>query len=91
MAWTRPASSKRAVARRPVGANPPGNERLTAITGAVLLVLFAAEVVTTLLMGSAPGTPVDNVTDEVRPLHPALPARYNQRSHGVQWLHPNRA
>jgi hypothetical protein len=34
------------------GANPTGNERLTAITGAVLLVLFGAEVVTTLLMGS---------------------------------------
>jgi hypothetical protein len=34
------------------GADPAGNERLTAITGIVLLVLFAAEVVTTLLMGS---------------------------------------
>lgn len=32
--------------------NPRGNERLTALTGAVLLVLFAVEVVTTLLMGS---------------------------------------
>jgi hypothetical protein len=32
--------------------NPRGNERLTAMTGAVLLVLFTAEVVTTLLMGS---------------------------------------
>ncbi|MGI9005062.1 MAG: hypothetical protein ACR2FU_02495 [Streptosporangiaceae bacterium] len=33
-------------------AGPTGNERLTAMTGAVLLVLFGAEVVTTLLMGS---------------------------------------
>ncbi len=33
-------------------AGPAGNERLTAMTGAVLLVLFAVEVVTTLLMGS---------------------------------------
>jgi hypothetical protein len=33
-------------------ADPAGNERLTAITGAVLLVLFSAEVITTLLMGS---------------------------------------
>ena len=33
-------------------ADPPGNERLTAMIGAVLLVLFAVEVVTTLLMGS---------------------------------------
>jgi hypothetical protein len=33
-------------------ANPPGNQRLTAITGAVLLVLFAVEVLTALLMGS---------------------------------------
>jgi hypothetical protein len=33
-------------------ADPAGNERLTAITGTVLLVLFGAEVVTTLLMGS---------------------------------------
>ena len=33
-------------------ADPPGNQRLTAMTGAVLLVLFAAEVITTLLMGS---------------------------------------
>jgi hypothetical protein len=31
---------------------PRGNERLTAMTGAVLLVLFTAEVITTLLMGS---------------------------------------
>ena len=33
-------------------ADPAGNERLTAITGTLLLLLFAAEVVTTLLMGS---------------------------------------
>jgi hypothetical protein len=33
-------------------ADPPGNQRLTAMTGVVLLVLFAAEVITTLLMGS---------------------------------------
>lgn len=33
-------------------ADPPGNERLTAMAGAVLLVLFGAEVLTTLLMGS---------------------------------------
>ena len=33
-------------------ADPQGNEKLTAMTGAILLVLFAAEVVTTLLMGS---------------------------------------
>jgi hypothetical protein len=33
-------------------ADPSGNARLTAITGAVLLVLFGAEVITTLLMGS---------------------------------------
>jgi hypothetical protein len=33
-------------------ADPQGNKRLTALTGSVLLVLFAAEVVTTLLMGS---------------------------------------
>lgn len=33
-------------------ANPSGNARLTAITGAVLLILFSAEVITTLLMGS---------------------------------------
>lgn len=33
-------------------ANPTGNELLTAMTGAVLLVLLGAEVVTTLLMGS---------------------------------------
>jgi hypothetical protein len=33
-------------------ANPAGNARLTAITGAVLLILFSAEVITTLLMGS---------------------------------------
>ena len=32
--------------------NPRGNERLTAITGVVLLVLFAVEVITTLLMAS---------------------------------------
>jgi hypothetical protein len=35
--------------RRP---DPRGNQRLTAMTGAVLLVLFIAEVITTLLMGS---------------------------------------
>lgn len=33
-------------------ANPAGNEKLTAIAGAVLLILFSAEVITTLLMGS---------------------------------------
>jgi hypothetical protein len=33
-------------------ADPSDNARLTAITGTVLLVLFAAEVVTTLLLGS---------------------------------------
>lgn len=33
-------------------ANPSGNAKLTAITSAVLLILFSAEVVTTLLMGS---------------------------------------
>lgn len=33
-------------------ADPQGNERLTAMTGAVLLVLFAAECFTTLMMGS---------------------------------------
>ena len=33
-------------------ASPSGNARLTAITGAVLLILFSAEVITTLLMGS---------------------------------------
>lgn len=35
-----------------VTAGPQGNQRLTAMTGAVLLVLFTAEVITTLLMGS---------------------------------------
>lgn len=34
------------------GADPHGNERLTAMTGAVLLVLFTAECFTTLMMGS---------------------------------------
>ena len=33
-------------------ASPSGNARLTAITGAALLILFSAEVITTLLMGS---------------------------------------
>jgi hypothetical protein len=33
-------------------ASPAGNAKLTAITGAVLLILFSAEVVTTLLLGS---------------------------------------
>jgi hypothetical protein len=33
-------------------ANPAGNEKLTAIAGAVLLILFSVEVITTLLMGS---------------------------------------
>jgi hypothetical protein len=33
-------------------ASSSGNARLTAITGAVLLILFSAEVITTLLMGS---------------------------------------
>src|ERR1700722_6885627 len=33
-------------------ASPSGNARLTAMTGAVLLILFSAEVLTTLLMGS---------------------------------------
>ena len=33
-------------------ATPSGNARLTAMTGAVLLILFSAEVITTLLMGS---------------------------------------
>jgi hypothetical protein len=33
-------------------ADPSGNARLTAITGVVLLILFGAEVITTLLMGS---------------------------------------
>jgi hypothetical protein len=33
-------------------ADPSGNARLTAIAGAVLLILFSAEVITTLLMGS---------------------------------------
>jgi len=33
-------------------ADPQGNRRLTAMTGAVLLVFFTAEVITTLLMGS---------------------------------------
>ena len=33
-------------------ANPSGNARLTAIAGAVLLILFTAEVITTLLLGS---------------------------------------
>lgn len=33
-------------------AGPAGNARLTAITGTVLLILFSAEVITTLLMGS---------------------------------------
>jgi hypothetical protein len=32
--------------------NPTGNATLTAITGTVLLILFSAEVITTLLMGS---------------------------------------
>jgi hypothetical protein len=41
-----------AVAEAVESADPPGNQRLTAMTGAVLLVLFAAEVITTLLMGS---------------------------------------
>jgi hypothetical protein len=36
----------------PGRADPAGNERLTALTGTVLLVLLAGEVVTTLLMGS---------------------------------------
>jgi hypothetical protein len=36
----------------PRKANPTGNARLTAITGTVLLILFSAEVITTLLMGS---------------------------------------
>jgi hypothetical protein len=36
----------------PRPASPPGNERLTAITGAVLLFIFSAEVLTSLLMGS---------------------------------------
>ncbi len=36
----------------PAAENPAGNEKLTAMTGTILLVLFAAEVVTTLLMGS---------------------------------------
>jgi hypothetical protein len=35
-----------------VAAGPRGNQRLTAMTGAVLLVLFTAEVITSLLMGS---------------------------------------
>jgi hypothetical protein len=43
-------SGRRHLARRI--ANPEGNERLTAMTGAVLLVLFAVEVFTTLMMGS---------------------------------------
>jgi hypothetical protein len=33
-------------------AGPAGNQRLTAVTGAVLLILLSAEVLTTLLMGS---------------------------------------
>jgi hypothetical protein len=33
-------------------ANPSGNAKLTAITGSVLLILFSAEVIATLLMGS---------------------------------------
>src|ERR1022692_989686 len=33
-------------------ASPSGNEKLTAIAGAVLLILFSVEVITTLLMGS---------------------------------------
>jgi hypothetical protein len=33
-------------------ANPTGNARLTAFAGAVLLILFSAEIITTLLMGS---------------------------------------
>ena len=36
-------------------ANPSGNARLTALTGTVLLILFSAEVITTLLMGSLVG------------------------------------
>lgn len=35
--------------------DPGGNERLTAMTGTVLLVVFAVEVITTLLMGSMMG------------------------------------
>jgi hypothetical protein len=33
-------------------ANPEGNERLTALTGAVLLAIFTAECLTTLSMGN---------------------------------------
>jgi hypothetical protein len=39
-------------AQATVAAGPQGNQRLTAMTGAILLVLFTAEVITTLLMGS---------------------------------------
>ncbi len=46
---TRAADLSGQVART---ANPSGNARLTAIAGAVLLILFSAEVITTLLMGS---------------------------------------
>jgi hypothetical protein len=46
----RPASGLSGLVART--ANPSGNARLTAITGAVLLILFSVEVITTLLMGS---------------------------------------
>lgn len=53
---SRPQASDSAVTGQGSGlarlADPAGNERLTAVTGAVLLILFSAEVVTTLLMGS---------------------------------------
>ena len=46
----RPGPERPAI--RPGLADPPGNARLTALAGTVLLVLFSAEVITTLLMGS---------------------------------------
>lgn len=40
------------LARPPAGGGPEGNERLTAVTGAILLILFAAEGVTILSLSS---------------------------------------
>jgi len=47
-----PAPDGAATGLVPRQASPTGNARLTAITGTVLLILFSAEVITTLLMGS---------------------------------------
>jgi hypothetical protein len=55
--------------------DPAGNERLTAITGTALLVLFAAEVVTTLLMGSLFGRYYLGSRPYVRRGPPPMPQR----------------